>query len=345
MKAYARESRGMGKRYKVTMSGKVPRDWKTFMRNDNNKSELFCLLAKSICTIEDGIVYASYNETSICNKLARQQIPCTHEEADTRIFVHLKNAIERDCISSACIMCNDTDIVILATAFFKELEIKGLQKLWVSFGIGRNRRWIPIHDLSISLGPSKCKGLLFFHALSGCDNVSGFKGKGKKSFYQTWSVFPEITETFVRLSQFPVCLEEKDIQILEKIIALLYDKSSTTESVDTTRKLLFMHKNTQFDFLPPTFAALKQHISRAVYQASIIWGQALELEPVFSCPKNWGWKINADGSWDIHWTELSAISDVCSELCKCACKTSCGSRCSCKKSNLQCTSICSCSCV
>ena len=177
------------------------------------------------------------------------------------------------------------------------------------------------------------------------DNVSGFKGKGKKSFYQTWSVFPEITETFVRLSQFPVCLEEKDIQILEKFIALLYDKSSTTESVDTTRKLLFMHKNTQFDFLPPTFAALKQHISRAVYQASIIWGQALEQEPVFSCPKNWGWKINADGSWDIHWTELSAISDVCSELCKCACKTSCGSRCSCKKSNLQCTSICSCSCV
>ena len=75
-----------------------------------NKSELFCLLAKSI---EDGIVYASYNETSICNKFARQQIPCTHEEADTRIFVHLKNAIERDCISSACIMCNDTDIVIL----------------------------------------------------------------------------------------------------------------------------------------------------------------------------------------------------------------------------------------
>ena len=105
------------------------------MRNDNNKSELFCLLAKSICTIEDGIVYASYNETSICNKLTRQQIPCTHEEADTRIFVHLKNAIERDCISSACIMCNDTDIVILATAFFEELEMKGLQKLWVSFGI------------------------------------------------------------------------------------------------------------------------------------------------------------------------------------------------------------------
>ena len=116
-------------------------------------------------------------------------------------------------------------------------------------------------------------------------HVSGFRRRVKKVFYQTWSVFPEINETFVRLSQFPVCLEEKDIQILEKFIVLLYDKSSTTESLDATGKLLFMHKNSQFDFLPPTFAALMQHISRAVYQASIIWGQAFEQEPVFSCPK------------------------------------------------------------
>ena len=114
-----------------------------------------------------------------------KEVQSDHEEADTRIFVHLKNAIEIDCISSACIMCNDTDIVIIATAYFKELEMKGLQKLWVSFGIGRNRRWIPIHDLSMSLGPSKCKGLLFFHVTM--FQVSGEKVKSHSTKHGVFS--------------------------------------------------------------------------------------------------------------------------------------------------------------
>ena len=132
--------------------------------------------------------------------------------------------------------------------------------------------------------------------------------------------------------------------MLEKLIVLLYDKSSSPETVNAARKLLFMHKNAYFDSLPPRLAALIQHISRAVYQASIVWAQALKQKPVYLSPENWGWIRNAEGYWDIYWTELSAISDVCSELCKFACEKDCGARCSCKKSNLQFTSICSCSC-
>ena len=130
-------------------------------------------------------------------------------------------------------------------------------------------------------------------------------------------------------------LEKNDIEMLEKFITLLYDKSSSTETVDAARKLLFMHKNIPFESL---------HVLRAVYQASIVWGQALEQQPVYLSPEKWGWKSNSDGNWDIHWTAISAISNVCSEFCKCACRKGCGAKCSCKKSNLQCTSICSCSC-
>ena len=96
--------------------------------------------------------------------------------------------------------------------------------------------------MSMNLGTLRSKGLLFFHAFSGCDNVSGFRGKCKKSFFQTWNVFQEITETFVKLSKFPVNLEENDIEMLEKFIVLLYDKSSSTETVDAARKLFLMHK-------------------------------------------------------------------------------------------------------
>ena len=161
--------------------------------------------------IEKGIVYVTKNSSSISNKIARAGIQCTHEEAVTRVFVHLKNAIEVDLITSCCILSNDTDIVVLAVAFFEELHELGLMELWVSFGISKNKRWIPIHNLTKCLGTEKSKSLLFFHAFSGCDTVSGFRGKGKKSFLNTWNVFPEITETFHKLSQFPVSIEEADI--------------------------------------------------------------------------------------------------------------------------------------
>ena len=48
LKSFTRQQRGEGIRRKVTPSGKVPKDWNTFLRNDTNKTELFSLLADSI---------------------------------------------------------------------------------------------------------------------------------------------------------------------------------------------------------------------------------------------------------------------------------------------------------
>ena len=56
------------------------------------------------------------------------------------------------------------------------------------------------------------------------------------------------------------------------------------------KKKLFSKKNTAFDNLPPTSAALKYHIQRAVYQASIVWGQSLINTPIYHSPEQWGWK-------------------------------------------------------
>ena len=52
----------------------------------------------------------------------------------------------------------------------------------------------------------------------------------------------------------------------------------------------------------------------------IIWGQALEAEPKLPPPAHWGWTKNSDNNWDIYWTDLSPISDICKELCKSSCK-------------------------
>ena len=159
-----------------------------------------------------------------------------------------------------------------------------------------------------------------------------------------FSIFPDITDTFLKFSTYPVEISHPDEQMIEKFISLLYDRSSDSFSVDNTRKKLFSQKNTAFDHLPPTSASLKYHIQRAVFQSSLVWGQSLVNIPELHKPEEWGWRKNSDDEFEIFWTDLSAISESCAELCKCRCKKQCSGRCSCRQSSLPCTSRCSCPC-
>ena len=56
------------------------------------------------------------------------------------------------------------------------LQELGLEKLWIAFGQGASARWTLVHDVVSSIGPEKVGGILFFHAFTGCDVVSGFRG-------------------------------------------------------------------------------------------------------------------------------------------------------------------------
>ena len=106
-------------------------------------------------------------------------VPCSHEEADMRIFVHARHAAIEG-YKSLMIAANDTDIVVIAISLMPSLAATGLEKMWVAFGKGEHRRWIPIHELVSAIGPEKTTGILFFHAFTGCDLVSSFNGKGKR---------------------------------------------------------------------------------------------------------------------------------------------------------------------
>ena len=51
LKQSAREKRGSGQRRKVFPSTRIPSDWKGFLRVDQNKDELFKLLANKVTTM------------------------------------------------------------------------------------------------------------------------------------------------------------------------------------------------------------------------------------------------------------------------------------------------------
>ena len=114
-------------------------------------------------------------------------VPCSHEEADTHIFVHAWHAVMEGS-ETLMIKANDIDVIIIAIYILSSLQELGLQKLWIAFGQGAHLKWIPRHEIVPVIGPEKTSGILFFHAFTGCDVVSSFRGKGKTSARQTWNV-------------------------------------------------------------------------------------------------------------------------------------------------------------
>ena len=241
------------------------------------------------------------------------------------------------------ISANDTDVLVIAVATFSQLQELGLQELWLAFGQGRNLKWIPVHELTSTLAPERSSGILFFHAFTGCDTVSAFRGKGKKLAWQTWDVCPEASDVFTKLSCYPTDVEEDDTVMLEKFVVTMYDRSSSTVAVGDARLELFARKQRSYDAILPTRAALVQHIRRAAYQAACIWSRALVCQPEEESPAEWGWKQEGD-CWSTLWSALPPVAQSCKQLTKCQCKTQCRGRCKCYKFGLSCTAMCSCTC-
>ena len=136
------------------------------------------------------------------------------------------------------------------------------------FGVGVNRKWIALHRLAHSLSPPKCGAFPSWYTLTGCDTVSSFHGKGKKSVWETWKCYPEATEVFLALSN-PVdgVLSGNSISAIERFVCLMYDKTTYISNVNDCRRMLFTKKSRTVDNIPPTRNALILHIKRAVYQS------------------------------------------------------------------------------
>ena len=272
LKAETRAKRGTAIRRRVTDSGKVPTNWPSFLRDDQNKTELFQFLADKLSASNvASTVIATKGEDVVSNKeeplanLAR----CPHEEADTRIFLHSMHATVNGS-RILIVKANDTDVAVIAISVFTSLKDLGLQELWLAFGQGSHAQWIPVHDIVSTIGPRKVTGLPFFHAFTGCDVVSAFWGKAKKSVWQTWSVYDEVSSTFSKLSKYPTVIEENDLKMLEKFVVLMYDRSSGATCVNDARLDLFARKQRSYDAIPPTRAALEEHVKRATYQAGVV---------------------------------------------------------------------------
>ena len=340
LKIGTREKRGSGVRRRVALAVKIPSNWRSFLRVDDNKTELFALLAKELGDIDSTSkeVYSTISNQVVTNgtrECLEGLQPCSHEEADTRIFVHVLDAANQH--QRIMIRTNDTDVFVLAVSQMHRIPQK---EVWLAFGTGKQFRYYPIHVIARSLGPQKSLALPVFHAFTGCDTVSFFSSKSKKSAWDTWSVFPEVTKSFLEIANVPSELSADCKENIERFVVLLYDRGSELSSVDEARQQLFCKRSRTLDRIPPTSAALEQHLLRASYQGGHVWSQIHLTLPELPSPAEWGWM--KDGHWKPVWTTLAQAQESCYELIHCSCKKACRGLCKCTRANLQRTALCSC---
>ena len=128
-------------------------------------------------TPPDGKELVSTFDTSV--KFTRVKLePCTHEDADTRIMIHVADCVAQG-YRKVTIRPVDTDVAVLAVSVVVPLDIS----LWIfpcikgSPLVQGRHSGTGAHKIASNLVGCKAAALLLFQSLTGCDIVSSFTGR------------------------------------------------------------------------------------------------------------------------------------------------------------------------
>ena len=141
IKEATRLKRGTGVRRKVAASTKIPKQWIDFLRNSENKKELFLFLSSQVR--DQGITKAFYmtEGEGVVSTVGDMFPTCDHEEADTRVVVHALHAVERGGgggYDRIVIRTSDTDIIVIILFHLHNFQTRYPNiKLFVAFGVGK----------------------------------------------------------------------------------------------------------------------------------------------------------------------------------------------------------------
>ena len=92
---------GKGTRKRVAPSTVLPKNWKDFLRVDENKTELFAFMSREAVNLplpQDKELYATDGSGVLCSPAESHLAglaPCSHEEADTRLLLHVADAVQK----------------------------------------------------------------------------------------------------------------------------------------------------------------------------------------------------------------------------------------------------------
>ena len=136
----------------------IPANWEAFLRSNANKDELIRYLSDCIhaCEIGRKVIISTNDETIVSTQNDVSDVeylqPCYHEEADTRILLHVAHCA-RQGLRKLVIRTVDTDVDVLAIGHSAALR---LDELWVRFGLGTHFRQIAIQEIVKNVNEKAC---------------------------------------------------------------------------------------------------------------------------------------------------------------------------------------------
>lgn len=302
VKSVERKRRGCGE--KLILHGEMtkrPSDWKAFLANDENKTQLTRLLLRvwskddmaekyenQKCIVAvDGQAYCLYSADKKQVKTEQiQSLSSNQEETDSRIVLYCKYAQDQG-YEYVRVRSPDSDVFFILLHHASSLSCK----IIFDTGTGNNKRLINMTDFIGNLTQEYCTALTALHAFTHCDSTSAFKGIGKVKPIKVMQKNPRFQRVLAKLGE-EWCVSEEVVSGLEAFTCAIYGRSRVT-SVDELRCILIQEKcesksvklsklpNVDLYSFPPCKRALQQHIFRANYQMAI-WRRA--SEPIIDVP-------------------------------------------------------------
>ena len=169
--------------YKNILATHKIKQWHHFLQSTSNKANLIRFLCNAwkgesfLSRLGDKHLYLGYDEE--CLKLTKEKVEvaehlrCNHEEADTCMLLHAKDAAFSN--EAIIIVSKGTDVLILDAAKVFKIDATIYQKQ----GNQTRTRFVNITEISSILGTVISSCLPGLHAFTSCDSVSAFAGKGK----------------------------------------------------------------------------------------------------------------------------------------------------------------------
>lgn len=328
-------------------------DWKRVMSSTKSKSELTRLYTRfltenchellddnTVVYVAGGLGAKTLRVTSTYVEYV-DSLSSNHEEADTRILLHIAYAGTLD-VQQVVVFSPDTDVFVLLVHHFPQLKVGTLYFKTGRKGLHRDMtRYIPVHEVVGSMNRQQKQIMLAVYCITGCDTCSSLHGIGKKKAFQVMSKNADELENLTNLGTEPTISAETKAAAI-KLVGLLYGHTNCT-SLNALRSVLALRKRpVKPRKMPPTNNSFSLHLLRCIHQL-LIWRSALSAMMTSYDPIDFGYSKDLEtGIYHPQlMTQAAAPPELLSDLV-CTCSDLCADDCVCSHNEQPCTHACRC---
>eukprot|EP00745_Piridium_sociabile_P030472 TRINITY_DN50548_c0_g4_i3.p1 TRINITY_DN50548_c0_g4~~TRINITY_DN50548_c0_g4_i3.p1 ORF type:complete len:817 (-),score=203.09 TRINITY_DN50548_c0_g4_i3:38-2488(-) len=254
--------------------------------------------------------------------LVKSGFDSLHARGDADCLI-VQTTLEKAKETETVLIGEDTDLLILLLHHITEEH----HPVYFKSSSAKSASTAKVWDLKLAregLGAEVCRGILFAHAIGGCDTTSSLFSVGKslplKKLLQSAS-FQKQACVFIT----PNNNQEQIAAAGETALTVLYG-GKDTDSLDKLRHVRYMQKiatsvvSLHPKKLPPTSSAAKFHSMRTYFQVQ----EWLHLSQD-SChlePQDWGWEVQNGVMFPVL-NDIDVAPEALLHVVRCNCVTEC----------------------